>query len=125
MVRSKDVAPTVVGALGFPIPAEFEGVDLAGVVEGRVAFPAFALSQVDGGGTSVRTPRWKWFRKRLYDLENDPGETRDVSRELPEREAELRRLRDRLVGRDAPPVGEKIEIDAALREQLRSLGYVE
>ena len=73
----------------------------------------------------MRTPRWKWFRKQLYDLESDPGETRDVSREFPEREAELRRLRARLAGRDALPVGERVEIDAAVREQLRSLGYVE
>jgi len=125
MVRSKDVAPTVVSALGFPIPKAFEGLDLVAIVEGRVAPPAVALSQLDGGGTSVRTPRWKWVRGQLFDLENDPGETRDLSGELPEREAQLRRLRDHLVGRTGAPSGERVEIDEALRERLRSLGYVE
>jgi hypothetical protein len=73
----------------------------------------------------VRTPRWKWVRGQLFDLENDPGETRDLSGELPEREAQLRRLRDHLVGRTGAPSGERVEIDEALRERLRSLGYVE
>ena len=124
MVRSKDAASTIVSVLGFPIPPVFEGIDLVALLEGRVPPPAIALSQMDGGGTSLRTHRWKWIRGRLYDLENDPGETRDLARMLPEREAELRRLRDRLVGRDGAPAGERVEIDEGLRERLRALGYV-
>jgi hypothetical protein len=69
----------------------------------------------------------------LYDLSQDPHETRDLSAERPE---DLARMRARLaevekslglpeidaplaVGEEAPP------LDEATREQLRALGYAE
>jgi arylsulfatase A-like enzyme len=69
----------------------------------------------------------------LYDLASDPGETRDIAPEQPEKVAQMRarleEARERLglpeldaplaVGAEAP------ELDASTREQLRALGYAE
>lgn len=125
MVAGMDVAPTIVAELGVEIPPSFEGVDLRALVEGRAAGPEHVLSKVDGGATSVRTARWKWAQKRLYDLQEDPGERRDVTSLHPERAAALRRLKDEIVARGPATDGHPIEVDETLRERLEELGYVE
>jgi hypothetical protein len=69
----------------------------------------------------------------LYDLAADPGETRDLAAERP---ADLARMQARLAevsaeiglpAIDAPLAteGAAPELDAATRERLRELGYVE
>ena len=125
MVAGIDVAPTIVAGLGFEIPPSFDGVDLVALVEGRTEGPEQVLSKVDGGATSVRTARWKWAQKRLYDLQEDPGEKTDVQAAHPEQAAALRRLKDELLARRPAGVGNPIEVEEALHEQLRELGYVE
>lgn len=125
MVAGIDVAPTLVAGLGLEVPGSFEGLDLVAVAEGRVPGPSHVLSKVDGGATSLRTPRWKWAQKRLYDLQADPGEQTDVSSSHPERAEALRRLKDELVARGPGDHAQPIELDAELVETLRELGYVE
>jgi len=65
-------------------------------------------------------------RRELYDLTEDPGEERDLAASRPERAAELAdalaRFRERLRARAES--AESPEIDAATREELRSLGYI-
>jgi tetratricopeptide (TPR) repeat protein len=60
----------------------------------------------------------------LYDLASDPTESANRAVEEHERVEALRgRLRD-LIAESAPaPKGAAVEVDAATREQLRSLGY--
>ena len=101
MVSHLDVFPTVCDLLGIDPPS---GVRLDGksaaqlLLDGDGASPHDALfhtwdrhrPRLDSGW-SVTTPRWKLTYEGLYDLENDPGEERDVSTEHPEIAADLRR----------------------------------
>jgi len=142
-----------------PAP-DLPGRDLAPVLRGADGglpspWPAFSTSRSDPERygsfrlerdrfiESVRYRRWKLIRYpgvrgpilRLYDLEGDPGELRDLSRARPE-------LRDRLEatldawrqatgeaaaggedGADGPGDGTD-QIPGDLRRQLESLGYV-
>jgi arylsulfatase A-like enzyme len=125
-VRAIDLAPSLLSLLGLPSPPQFSGtrIDFAG---GAPDHPPWSLSTIDGALriAAVRTRRWKWYEGRLYDLEHDPGETRDVASLHPEVE---RDLQDRLVAirrsREAAgttPVGMPDEV----QDQLKALGYLE
>jgi arylsulfatase A-like enzyme len=125
-VRAIDLAPSLLSLLGLPVPPQFSGtrIDFAG---GAPDHPPWSMSTIDGRPQSVavRTRRWKWYEGRLYDLEHDPGETRDVASLHPRVE---RDLQDRLVATlrsrelAAPtPVSTAGEVE----EQLRALGYME
>jgi arylsulfatase A-like enzyme len=124
-VREIDLAPTVLSVLGLPVPPEFSGatIDLAG---GAADHPPWAVASIDGRPrtAAVRTGRWKWYDGRLYDLEHDPRETRDMAVRRPDVE---RNLAGRLVGilrsREYAPMTQ-VEPVEELSEQLRSLGYV-
>jgi hypothetical protein len=64
---------------------------------------------------------------RLYDLERDPGETRDLAAGEPERVAAMREAAQRLrrtvgEGEEAPTI--ETELDPEALQSLRSLGYV-
>ncbi len=61
---------------------------------------------------------------RLFDLERDPLETRDVSSEYPEETQQMRRALERWRETARAPAQE-IEPDAESVELLRALGYVE
>jgi arylsulfatase A-like enzyme len=110
---------------GAQLGPSFDGVDLLALVEGRTKAPPQVLSKADGGASSVRTTRWKWAQKRLYDLQEDPGEQRDVKSLHPERAAAMRRLKDDLMARGSPEKADPIEFDEELLGRLRDLGYVE
>jgi arylsulfatase A-like enzyme len=79
--------------------------------------------------------RWPWKldvrqgpgRVLLFDLERDPGETRNLARERPELVAELRSALDARTGAEAamPPPTRVAPIDDATRERLVGLGYAE
>lgn len=90
-----DLAPTVLGLLGWEAHPAWQGTALLGpaprpALEGRAVFLvcdspiAVADAIVEGG-------RWKLLRDRnrarqeLYDLEQDPGETHDLGAREPER----------------------------------------
>lgn len=80
---------------------------------------------------TYRRGRWKSYSGRfegtfrLVDLEEDPGELRDVAPENPE-VAEIHRKRvDALTARLAAPDAPLLEIDERLLDLLRSLGYME
>jgi arylsulfatase A-like enzyme len=124
-VRGVDLAPTILTLLGLPVPDDFSGaaIDMAARAVGD---PPSALAGIDGSPNelAVRTPRWKWYRGRLYDLAADPGELTDVAPGHPEVEQDLSgRLADLMRSREhagATP----IEVDEDLRERLKALGYV-
>jgi arylsulfatase A-like enzyme len=88
------------------------------------------VSKYDRALRAVRTDRWKLIEgsdgeTALYDLDSDPTETRDVSRDNPET---TRRLRDALadrfgVLRMASEEGDRIDDRTA--ERLEDLGYLQ
>jgi tetratricopeptide (TPR) repeat protein len=74
---------------------------------------------------AMRTDRWKYVRAprpELYDLQADPGETRNRIDDHPDVAAELSALLDRELARDVEAAASPMD-DETL-EQLRTLGYV-
>jgi len=125
-VRGIDIAPTVLAGLGLPVPESFQGTDLGIALRGGQPPPPYAISALDGsgGGTSLRSSEWKWDRRALYHLSDDPGETRNVAGEFRGVAEKLRRIKQELVVEAAPAEPEAADVSPELRERLRSLGYV-
>ena len=81
-----------------------------------------ALSAMDEGATSLRTPEWKRIGRQLYDLSHDPGETTDVAAEHAGVAEKLRRIKVELVteGPSIGPVEAPVspELDAICRKMM-------
>lgn len=89
-----DLLPTLAGLCGVPVPAGWsgDGVDLSGSLLGDRALPGDRMffthrGRWPGGESparhrtrhfSVRDPRWRLVGLELFDMEADPGETRNV-----------------------------------------------
>jgi arylsulfatase A-like enzyme len=124
-VRLLDVAPTMLGALDRPRPTVFEGADLTLYAAGGPAPAPYAVSVLEEGGSSIRSPGWKRIRRSLFDLSRDPGETKDVAEEFPGTSEKLRLIKLELIT-EGPSIGAvAAPISPELRERLESLGYVE
>ncbi|NQW04638.1 MAG: sulfatase-like hydrolase/transferase [Acidobacteria bacterium] len=140
-VRSVDLVPTLLGALSLPVPSGLDGVDLMPVLGGTARPappPAFAESyypRLHYGWSELRSVRadgWKAIdapRPELYNLRDDPGETRnlyDAQRPLADRMiAEAVRLDRELTGALRPSSPAPVPApDRQTLERLRSLGYV-
>jgi arylsulfatase A-like enzyme len=96
-VSNIDIAPTVLDLAGVARPAGFEGLSLRPLIEGRPAPSARVLFAEQLSPREVlyaaRDARYKAVQqllpqpvRRLFDLRDDPGETRDLSA-APPREA--------------------------------------
>jgi arylsulfatase A-like enzyme len=140
-----DVAPTVLEALGLPVPGSFEGTSLLPLLRGEAAPGGrLLIAQTQRSGTrlrAVRGARWKRIEvadagaahlglpvrqgSELYDLERDPGEQHALrDDEFPE----ARRLAEALDAAERHPdagatAPAEIELSDADRERLRELGY--
>ncbi len=136
--RLEDLTPTLLGLLAIPAEGRprMDGVDLSArlrgeTAEGSVELLAFGES-VGAQERTARTPRLKLVERKsedgvrervLYDLEADPGETRDASTQHPEA---ARRLAQELQEwADAAPPLRAIDYDEDQLSRLRALGYVE
>jgi arylsulfatase A-like enzyme len=137
-VQQVDVAPTILGLLGLPVPPVVEGRSLAPWITGDAAGDepeAEAYSWLDQHGfraASVTTPAWRLIEDRapnpgraLYDRRTDPGERRDLA---DERVVRAGYLRDHLHAAErrhkgALQAGQAI-VDEELRKQLQALGYL-
>jgi choline-sulfatase len=133
-----DVAPTILDALGLQIPETMSGRSfLPELLGGGQSAPRATASQFMTGVRSVAVGRLKLIQRgvengALYDLRNDPGETRDVAKTRP---IALRYARGELgltlsqntqaqSGKPRVHVQQKTTIDAETEAQLRALGYV-
>jgi arylsulfatase A-like enzyme len=86
LVYLMDLFPTLVDLVGAPIPPGLDGVSLKPILTGRspkvrdTLFTAYRDVQ-----RAIRDERWKLIvyprinRKQLFDLKNDPEETRDLA----------------------------------------------
>ncbi|MCB9916322.1 MAG: sulfatase-like hydrolase/transferase [Planctomycetes bacterium] len=144
-----DVLPTLADLLGLTLPAPVDGVSLVPALDGaplpdRAVFceatqPVVGLEQASPWAgqrkpRALRRGRWKLIeapylgRFQLFDLEEDPGETRDLFlAPTPRAQAELPRLqRDLAVWSSAqdPPLSRfnATQTEEVLR-RLRALGY--
>lgn len=128
LARSADLAPTLLALLGAKPIEQIDGRDL--LAGGGGGGEAYAESDYGAGFGWAPLRSWRIGSHKLidaprpefYDLDRDPGETRDLAAERP---ADVERLRAVLraalgseVKRDARRVSDEAE------ERLRSLGYV-
>ncbi|HET6201990.1 MAG TPA: sulfatase-like hydrolase/transferase [Planctomycetota bacterium] len=134
--RLQDVAPTILEALGMPPLPGTEGESLLAAVRARRVDPprpayletlhpyeAYRWSWIRG----IRTEEWKFVdsvRPELYRLADDPGETRNLLLEAPERRQAFEKLLDQ-EARRAAEVGAGLsgKADPNAEDALRSLGY--
>lgn len=125
-----DVAATLLDVYGAERPEPFDGRSLAPLWRGDARAAAEAtrpiLSELRDR-MSVRTARWKYLEDprdgaRLYDLERDPGETRNVLARNAETARELAAVAER--ARASRRARARRELSEETVEQLRALGYV-
>lgn len=99
VVQTIDLLPTLLSALAVPRPPRIRGRDLGGLLAGaRPAGPGMAYAETDEQALYAEgSLRLLCARRvgacKLFDLEQDPGETRDAS---PDHADALNRLRGRL-----------------------------
>jgi len=128
-----DIAPTLLAWVGAPPLPAARGRDLRSAVRGaqlaeRPIYMETLAPQFDFGWSpllGLRVGRFKLVRAprpELYDLVEDPGETRNLAHEQPERLARLDAQLD--AWGDAATVSRSVSVSAEDRERLRSLGYV-
>jgi arylsulfatase A-like enzyme len=143
LVSGLDIAPTVAELAGVPFGDErLAGVSLARVVRGeadpRVAAPRVLVHQnAHNLAVAVRDGDWKLIwplgkdhpllsgRPELYDLRDDPGETRDLAATEPERVEALRRAAERWIALGPIQRGTVPHLDPEAVERLRALGYLQ
>lgn len=139
-----DVLPTLCGYLGVACPESVQGVSLLAGPGGR-GEPRYQVSEGVTGQPEHRAvvgERWKLLYEpgsagerggspwSLYDLEDDPGEQRNLLRaedaDEPARTAfrALSPVLETAVAPYAAPEAPRVTLDPARRERLRALGYL-
>ena len=142
-----DLAPTLLRLVGIPVPSSFQGTDLGGsVVSGREPPPhpvyaealypllhlgwnplrALVLPKPASNGGWEAAKYIQAPQPELYELPNDPGETRNqYSTHQAEAAAEREQL-ETLVRTRAPskPAAARAPVSADTAELFASLGYV-
>jgi arylsulfatase A-like enzyme len=101
-VRTMDVFPTILDAVGIPVPSGLDGVSLLGLARGGAAPASLDVAPAE---FTYRPPDLRAVRRadrklivdvdhdtiQLFDLGNDPRERTDVARARPAEVAALRR----------------------------------
>jgi len=137
LVRTVDVAPTILDILKLPALEGVQGTSLLPLIEGE----SLDLELVGYGesiephtvfGTSVlrfvRKGQWKYIHKvnpELFDLTGDPRELEDLSGVHPEVVERLRAELSTLIENAPEQIsGARTAIDPATAAQLEALGYL-
>ncbi len=137
LVRTADVAPTVIDLLGLPPMEDVQGVSLRPLLEGTsqdlqlVGYGESIDSHVIFGTSIlryVREGRWKYIHKvepELFDMVEDPHEIQNLAADHPEVVERLRaRLTELIETAPAKPEDVRVVIDAATAAQLAAMGYL-
>jgi len=132
-----DLAPTIADVFGALEKAGggFQGRSLLPVISGAPGRPAVLSRTVwDRPRYALRDDRFKFFydtrtgEERLFDLDADPGEGRDVASEQPLRASFYRQALHNWtlrLGQRGPSGSEAVTLSADQCANLRALGYVE
>jgi arylsulfatase A-like enzyme/tetratricopeptide (TPR) repeat protein len=132
-VRHVDILPTILDALGAPLPQHVDGVSLLPAASGRGPEPQAAYfeslsASINRGWAplyGVASGTLKYIDlpiPELYDLSTDPSEQQNLASS---RTDDVQRLQRLLAGFRATDAGAVPRSESAsTREQLRSLGYV-
>jgi arylsulfatase A-like enzyme/predicted Zn-dependent protease len=137
-VRLVDVAPTVLDALGIPVPADMQGRSLepllTGASQARVERTHYAetlsprLSQSWGELRALYEGQWKYIhgpKPELFDLAADPKELHNLVTERPDQATAMREALAEFLRRNSPPGGTRMSpVDDETRARLEALGYL-
>jgi arylsulfatase A-like enzyme/Tfp pilus assembly protein PilF len=135
-VSTADVTPTVLDLVGLPPQPGTDGRSLArlvlhpaadspGVAYAETYFPRFHYGWQHL--RAVRDGRWKYIEAptpELYDLRQDPGETRNVHAAFAEQAGELRRRLEEMAGSGVQAAPDEASLDPETLQRLAALGYV-
>ncbi len=134
VVRQIDITPTLLELVGAPELPGAEGRSLGPLLRGEALPPLPAITE-HGVRARVTGDRLSLVvegdRTELFDLAADPGEERDLARSRPGEAAALaalldaHRARPRAASAAASARPRVREVDPAVRESLRSLGYLD
>jgi len=133
-----DIMPTILDLADVPVPEGLRGISLRDAVEGgeiprRDIYFEVLSGAINYGWSElfgVRYGAWKLIdsnEPELYDLENDPGETRNLVDHEPERLADLREALDVIgepIALEFAGSAEILTLDPETEAALSSLGYV-
>jgi arylsulfatase A-like enzyme len=109
LAQTHDIGPTVLSLANVRRPEGMDGVDLSPLLRGKP--PREGRKFAYGGYANwhyARTQEWAYVAmnrgigRRLYDLERDPGERKNIARRHPKRIDELHRAIVRRAGRRLP-----------------------
>jgi arylsulfatase A-like enzyme len=127
-----DVMPTLLGITGARPVDGVNGQDLRPLLRGERVPQEPAFSERVGHQYAVRTRDWKLIagpgmNRELYALARDPGEQHSLAHQgrIAEMERTLARLLEAAIESGSRITGETAPVDAATRERLESLGYVQ
>src|SRR5262249_5679842 len=135
VVRTVDLYPTIVELAGVASPARTSGRSFASALRGggmseNASFAESLVPRLHYGWSdlrAVRDGRWKYIlapRPELYDLENDPGELKNLADAEPGKASALRASIGARMKQETskPDAGSTVPPD--VRERLGALGYV-
>lgn len=91
-LTSLELVPTILAATGAQAPEglKLDGFDMLPVLRGEMKSPRKSMFWQRRGDKAARLGNWKWSEAErgkgggLYNLANDPGETRNLAAEKPE-----------------------------------------
>ena len=129
-----DLAPTLLELVGLAVPPTFQGRSLVPLVRGEPLAAAAIVSETSWRGIDLacaRLGRHKLIvdrvadRELLFDLVDDPAETRD---RLADEPAVAGRLRSAIERAETPPAGVTLQgleghVDPAAEQALKAIGY--
>jgi len=130
-----DVAPTVLGLMGWPAAATIEGRDLGPALTGQ-ELPARPVHGESEYGLSafawaplfaLVTGDWKYVAApapELYDLARDPAETRDVAGSEPERAARMDDALQAAHRAGAMRNARDVQLGSDASAHISALGYI-
>jgi arylsulfatase A-like enzyme len=140
LAQHVDLLPTLADYAGFAVPEGLHGTSLRPLIElGDAAReglePVIGVS-ASSFGTAIREGRYKVVKRRsahhplaLYDLEDDPGETRNLAARRPILARYLLEEVARREARTPAPMLDSAPRERAISEEkaeeLRALGYIE
>ena len=135
IVRSVDIAPTILELAGLPPLPDVDGRSLVPLLAGRASDeprPAYLESfhpRIWWGAQellALRTRKWLYVeapRPELYDVDADPGERTNLAASQPD-VREVLRLQLRTYATPGAPLGAQTRPDGDAASRLRSLGYL-
>ena len=138
IVESIDIMPMILDILHISPPEGMQGKSILPLIKGSGTEANFVAYTSDGGkkanlSRAIRTEEWTYIMNQdgpdeLYDRINDPKEQKNIIEKRPFIAQKLKEeLEDfiALTSEGKPQVAEEVHIDEELKEQLKSLGYLQ